>query len=119
MSWISRPCADVFQPARSEVVVDAADAAILADLPLECAGGYEPAVQAFAADAEGRVEVLVRASAVAVERYGEVVHSELGHVWVPSVLAGQISPGVDPGSTITSSRGMWNRQRRPKIFRWD
>jgi hypothetical protein len=37
-------------------------------------------VQRFAADAEGLVTVLVRASAIAIERYGEVVDAELGHL---------------------------------------
>src|SRR5882724_11838471 len=67
------PRSDVVEPARRKLVIDARRAALVSEHLSKRTGGECPFVQRDAAGAERIVEVLVRASAVAVEGYGEAV----------------------------------------------
>jgi hypothetical protein len=76
------PCTDIVEATRGEVVINARRAPLFAGHLPKRAGGDDPFVQRFAADAEGIVAILLRAGAVAVEGYGEGVDAELRHVRV-------------------------------------
>jgi hypothetical protein len=64
---------------RGERVIDAARAAIAAEHPAKGTGGEGPLVQCHAADAERVLEVLIGASAEAVEGYAKTLDAKLGH----------------------------------------
>ena len=73
------PGADIFERLKSEVVIDALAATALALHLLEDFGVEKPGVQLHAADAEGIVEVLVRAGAEPVERDGKCSYFNFAH----------------------------------------
>ena len=73
------PGSDIGESARREAVIDAARAAIVAEHAAKGTGGEGPLVQCRAADAERVLEVLIGASAVAVERYAKTLDAKLGH----------------------------------------
>src|SRR5580704_6746420 len=73
------PGSDVFEATRRKVVVDAGRAAFISKHLPKGSGGERPFVQGRATNTERMVEVLVRAGAKAVERYGEAENAEFGH----------------------------------------
>ncbi len=74
------PCPDVVKAACRNVIVNPSRSAILAMHCSKSTGREEPFVQRDAADPKWIVEVLVRAGAVAIDRYREIVDSKPGHL---------------------------------------
>jgi hypothetical protein len=75
------PGANVAEAARRKTVIDIGSAAIIPEHLLKSSGGEDPFVQRHAANAEWIVEILAGACTVAIQGYGEGVHTEFGHGW--------------------------------------
>lgn len=74
------PCANVLEPSGGVFIVDARLPAIATKQPLlNGSSGNQPAMKRGAADAQWIGDVLVRASAEAVQRNGETLYAKPGH----------------------------------------
>src|SRR5580704_12760709 len=73
------PSSDIGETARRKVVVDARHAGVTSVYLLKRSGGEHPLVQHHAADTERVGEVLMGASAVAIEGKGEALNPQFSH----------------------------------------
>jgi hypothetical protein len=74
------PGTKIIEPPRSEIVIDPTCAAFLSMHPPPGASGNQPVVQGLTADAERIVNALIRTRSVAVNRDGEVLNPDSGHL---------------------------------------
>src|SRR5579863_6966092 len=73
------PGSDIHEPAGCEIIINARRATLISNHPLKRPRRYEPLVQGPASHTERICQVLIGASAVAIQRNGEVANPKFSH----------------------------------------